>query len=131
MLVARRVQRQSRKEKSYENGPVHVDYCEFCDISLRHAQASQYFWRHKIFISNSIQLNNWRWDNKPIIPKKTQQTDLIFRHNQIFALFSSVAVQREQRKNQKQGNIYKDLSVRSCAESVCAQCACVKCSCDF
>ena len=55
-------------------------------------------------------LNNRRWDNKPIIPKKTQQTDLIFRHNQIFALFSSVAVQREQRKNQKQGNIYKDLS---------------------
>ena len=25
-------------------------------------------------------------------------------------------------------DIYKDLSVRSCAESVCAQCACVKCS---
>ena len=40
-------------------------------------------------------------------------------------------IQREQRKNQEQGNIYKDLSVRSCAESVCAQCACVKCSCDF
>ena len=36
---------------------------------------------------------------------------------------SSVAIQREQRKNQEQGNIYKDLSVRSCAESVCAQCA--------
>ena len=43
----------------------------------------------------------------------------MFSHNQIFALFSSVAVQREQRKNQEQGNIYQDLSVRSCAESVC------------
>ena len=42
-----------------------------------------------------------------------------------------MAIQREQRKNQEQGNIYKDLSVRSCVESVCAQCACVKCSCDF
>ena len=31
---------------------------------------------------------------------KTQQTDLIFSHNPIFALFSSVATQREQRKNQ-------------------------------
>ena len=40
--------------------------------------------------------------------KKTQQTDLMFSHNLIFALFSSVAVQREQRKNQEQGNIYKD-----------------------
>ena len=66
-----------------------------------------------------------------IIPKKTQQTDLMFSHNPIFALFSSVAIQREKWKNQEQGNIYKDLSVRSCAESVCAQCACVKCSCDF
>ena len=64
-------------------------------------------------------------------PKKTQQMDLMFSHNPIFALFSSVAIQREQRKNQEQENIYKDLSVRSCAESVCAQCACVKCSCDF
>ena len=63
-------------------------------------------------------LNNRRWDNKPIIPKKTQQTDLMFSHNPIFALFSSVAIQREQRKNQEQGNIYKDLSVRSSAESV-------------
>ena len=45
----------------------------------------------------------------------------MFSHNLIFALFSSVAVQREQRKNQEQGNIYKDLSVRSCAESACAQ----------
>ena len=65
------------------------------------------------------------------IPKKTQQTDLMFSHNPIFALFSSVAIQREQRKNQEQGNVYKDLSVRSCAESVRAHCACVKCSCDF
>ena len=55
-------------------------------------------------------LNNRRWDNKPIIPKKTQQTDLVFSHNPIFALFSSVAIQREQRKNQEQGNVYKDLS---------------------
>ena len=61
-----------------------------------------------------------------IIPKKTQQTDLMFSHNPIFALFSSVAIQREQRKNQEQRNIYKYFSVRSCAESVCAQCACVK-----
>ena len=30
---------------------------------------------------------------------------------------------------QEQGNIYEDLSVRSCAESVCAQCACAKCPC--
>ena len=45
-------------------------------------------------------------------------------HNPIFALFSSVAIQREQRKNQEQGNIYKGLSVRSCAESVCAVCVC-------
>ena len=44
-------------------------------------------------------------------PKETQQTDLTFSHNLIFALFSSVAVQREQRKNQEQGNIYKDFSV--------------------
>ena len=43
----------------------------------------------------------------------------MFSHNPIFALFSSVAIQREQRKNQEQENIYKDLSVRSCAESVC------------
>ena len=60
----------------------------------------------------------------PIIPMKTQQTDLIVSHNPIFALFSSVAIQREQRKNQEQGNIYKDLSVRSCAESMCAVCVC-------
>ena len=39
-----------------------------------------------------------------------------FCHNPIFTLFSSVAIQREQRKNQEQGNIHKDLSVRSCAE---------------
>ena len=55
----------------------------------------------------------------------------MFSHNPIFALSSSVAIQGEQRKNQEQGNIYMDLSVRSCAESGCAQCACVKCSCDF
>ena len=54
-----------------------------------------------------------------VFPKKTQQTDLTFSHKPIFAPFSSVAIQREQRKNQEQGNIYKDLSVRSCAESVC------------
>ena len=32
----------------------------------------------------------------------------MFSQNLIFALFSSVAIQREQRKNQEQGNIYKD-----------------------
>ena len=63
--------------------------------------------------------------------EQSRQTLCCNSHNLIFALFSSVAVQREQRKNQEQGNIYKDLSVRSCAESACAQCACVKCSCDF
>ena len=35
-----------------------------------------------------------------------------------------MAIQRKQRKNQEQGNIYKDLSVRSCAECVCV-CVCV------
>ena len=62
--------------------------------------------------------------------KRSRQTSS-FAIIRFSPFFSSVAVQREQRKNQKQGNIYKDLSVRSCAESVCAQCACVKCSCDF
>ena len=51
--------------------------------------------------------------------KRSRQTSCCNSHNLIFALFSSVAVQREQRKNQEQGNIYKDLSVRSCAESAC------------
>ena len=46
--------------------------------------------------SKMFPLNNQRWDNMPVIPRKTQQTDLMFRHNPIFALFSSVAIQREQ-----------------------------------
>ena len=43
--------------------------------------------------------------------KRSRQTSCCYSHNLIFALFSSVAVQREQRKNQEQGNIYKDLKV--------------------
>ena len=50
----------------------------------------------KFFVKIHSFANNRRCDNKPIIPKKTQQTDLIFGHNPIFALFSSVAIQREQ-----------------------------------
>ena len=67
-------------------------------------------------------LNNRRWDNKPIIPKKTQQTDLMFSHNPIFALFSSVAIQRE-RTTKEQGNIYSECEVL-CWECVCAVYVC-------
>ena len=45
----------------------------------------------------------------------------MFSHFPIFAVFSSVAIQKEQRKNQEQGNIYKDLGVWSCAESMCVR----------
>ena len=32
-------------------------------------------------VLSTYTLNKRRWDNKPIIPKKTQQTDLMFSHN--------------------------------------------------
>ena len=47
--------------------------------------------------------------------RKHNRRTSCFCHNPIFALFSSVAIQREQRKNQEQGNIYKEIFIFRCS----------------
>ena len=80
------------------------------------------------FFPFNFSLNNRRWDNMPIIPKKTQQADLIFSHNPIFALFSS----RWQYKGNNEKTKKKEIFTRTWVWGIVLRvCVCAVCVCEM